>query len=296
MLLICGTVPEPDLPVVFGKVSFTGEALLVQADGGAETELPCTQGTAALVSAACVTVSRLNGASPRVLLAGDDGRGKGSRLLYDYLIRHLPSSLQPDVLLLHYILPIMGLMKKVCDAAEKCRRKPAMIADASSMYAAKAAGLARRFDIFTPDFCEMAFLADPDATHPAYVSRYLFCTEIDDVGRLATAAHKEGNAAAVMIVKGKIDHIVVEGRITTSVSEPDLPALEAIGGTGDTISGMIGAMVDCGIPPEKAAFIAALANRSAGQYAAARPSTKIREIVAALPEVLDRHLHEWLKQ
>lgn len=285
MLLICGTVPEPDLPIIRGSASFTGEALRIETGADRQTELPCTQGTAALVSAACVTAARLKADSPGVLLVGDDGRGKGSRLLYDYLIRHLPS-LQPDVLLLHYLLPVMGLMKRVCEAAEKCRRKPAMIADASSMYAAKAAGLARRFDIFTPDFCEMAFLADPDATHPAYISRYLFCAEIDDVGRLVTSAHQAGNSPPVMIVKGKIDHITVEGRVTASVSEPDLPALEAIGGTGDTISGMIGALVAGGFPHDEAALIAARANRSAGLHADARPSTKISRIVAALPAAL----------
>ena len=103
--------------------------------------------------------------------------GKGSRLLYDYLIKNLPT-ISPDILLLHYILPVMGLMKKVCAAAAKCKKKPVMIADASSMYAAKAAGLAPFFDIFTPDLCEMAFLADADAVHPAYVSRHLFSAEI----------------------------------------------------------------------------------------------------------------------
>jgi len=280
MILICGTVPQMDLPLTYGEAVFQREALIVNGN-----RLSCTQGTAALVSAACVTAEHMGTRPPHVLLAGDNGTGKGSRFLYDHLIQNL-TSIQPDVLLLHYILPVMGLMKKVCESTEKCIRKPVLIADASSMYAAKAAGLASRFDIFTPDFSEMGFLADPDATHPAYIGRHLFCAEIADVDRLVAAAYRGGNAARTMIIKGKTDHIVEDGKILERVSEPDLPALEAIGGTGDTITGMIGALAHGCVPHQKAAIIAARANRLAGQYAAARPSTKIREIVAALPQAL----------
>jgi len=172
MLLICGTVPLIDLGLTLGEAKFDGEKLFIN-----DCEIPCTQGTAALISAACVTASYCKTSAPRVAVAGDNGSGKGSRLLYDYLIQNLPS-VSPGILLLHYILPVMGLMKKVCAAAEKCTAKPVMIADASSMYAAKAAGLAPLFDIFTPDLCEMAFLADATAAHPAYISHHLFSSEI----------------------------------------------------------------------------------------------------------------------
>ena len=285
MILICGTVPQADLLLTYGEVVFQGESLIVNG-----SRLSCTQGTAALVSAACVTAESMGSCSPHVLLAGDNGAGKGSRSLYDHLIKELPS-IQPDVLLLHYILPVMGLMKRICESAEKCSRKPVLIADASSMYAAKAAGLAPRFDIFTPDFSEMGFLADPDATHPAYIGRHLFCSGITDIDHLVAVAYRDGNAARTMMIKGKIDHIVEAGKILEKVSEPDLPALEAIGGTGDTITGIIGALAHGGVPHQKAAVIAARANRLAGQYAAARPSTKIREIVAALPQALAECLY-----
>lgn len=284
MILICGTVPKRDLPLTLGEASFEGESLIVKGSSGA-IEIPCTQGTAALASAACVTSEVRGCARPHVLLVGDDGTGKGSRLLYDHLIRNLPS-IGTDVLLMHYILPVMGLMRRVCESAEKCRPKPFMMADASSMYAAKAAGLAPRFDLFTPDFCEMAFLADPEATHPAYVSRHLFCAEIADIDALIAAACKNKNAARTMIVKGKTDHIVENGKVLERISEPDIPALEAIGGTGDTISGIIGALVGGKIPAQRAAVIAARANRLAGKYASARPSTKIREVVENLPHAL----------
>jgi NAD(P)H-hydrate repair Nnr-like enzyme with NAD(P)H-hydrate dehydratase domain len=286
MLLICGTVPWEGLSLITGEAKFEGENLLIQ-----DTEIPCTQGTAALVSAACVMAQHFKSSPPQVILAGDNGNGKGSRLLYDYLIKNLPA-MSPDILMLHYILPVMGLMKKVCEAAAKCKKKPIMIADASSMYAAKAAGLASDFDIFTPDFCEMAFLADADAVHPAYISRHLFRAEIADISELITAAYQQKNAAKILVVKGAIDHVVEEGKIICTISKPDIPALEAIGGTGDTISGMIGALIDTGLSHSDAAITALKTNRSAGEYAQAIPATKIRRIVQAIPDVLKNSIME----
>lgn len=280
MLLICGTIPQEDISIITGEAKFEGNKLFVQ-----NSEIPCTQGTAALVSAACVTSQHFKSPPPHVILAGDIGRGKGSHLLYDYIIKNI-AQLNPDILLMHYILPVMGLMKKVNAAASKCKKKPVMIADASSMYAAKAAGLAPQFDIFTPDICEMAFLADPDAIHPAYISHHLFSAESAQAQELINAACRQKSAAKILIVKGATDYVVVDGKIVFTISEPDIPALEAIGGTGDTISGMVGAMIDTGIIHNTSAIMALKANRRAGEYVQATVATKIRQIIAAIPEAL----------
>jgi NAD(P)H-hydrate repair Nnr-like enzyme with NAD(P)H-hydrate dehydratase domain len=280
MLLICGTVPLIDLPLTLGEAKFDGEKLFIN-----NCAIPCTQGTAALISAACVTAAYCKISPPRVAVAGDNGSGKGSRLLYDYLIANL-ASVSPNIVLLHYILPVMGLMKKVCAAAGKCSVKPVMIADASSMYAAKAAGLAPEFDIFTPDLCEMAFLADATAVHPAYISRHLFSSEIAQAQELITAAYKHKSAAKTLLIKGATDIVVEDGKILCTISKPDISALEAIGGTGDTISGMIGAFIGSGMSHREAVIAAAKANRKAGEYARVTPATKIRQLVAALPAAL----------
>ncbi|HOW57793.1 MAG TPA: NAD(P)H-hydrate dehydratase [Smithellaceae bacterium] len=280
MLLICGTIPIANFPLTMGAVAFAGDELFIN-----EQKIPCTQGTAALVSAACVVADYCQIAPPHVLLAGDIGNGQGSRAIYDYLKKNI-GRLSPNILLMHYILPVMGLMKKVVAAAEKCAEKPVLIADASSMYAAKAAGLAPRFDIFTPDLSEMAFLADPDAVHPAYISRHLFNSEILQVPELIAAACQNKNAPRLLIIKGAVDHIVEDGRVIATIREPDIPALEAIGGTGDTISGMISALIDAGVTASEAAITATKANRLAGQIISAKPATKIREIIAALPMAL----------
>jgi Predicted sugar kinase len=257
-----------------------------------DLEIPCTQGTAALISAALVTTEHLNITPPRALLVGDNGEGKGSRLLYDYLINNI-SAISPSVLVLHYCLPVMGLMKQLCEAVEKCPKKPIMIADASSMYVAKAAGLAAKFDIFTPDSCEMAFLADPDATHPAYIGRHLFDTDITHVPELVADAYRNKNAARLLLIKGAIDYVVEDGKILDTIIEPDLPELEAIGGTGDTITGMVSAFVYTELELREAAIIAARANRMAGKYAQATPATRIPQIISQLPAVFKDHLCEW---
>ena len=289
MFLICGTVPREDLPLTLGEVKFLGS--VISLDG---VEIPCTQGTAALISAACVTARYLHLPPPRALLVGDDGTGKGSRVLYDHLIKNLPA-LSPVVLLLHYMLPVMGLMKKVCDSASKAKKRPFMIADAAAMYAAKAAGLAPSFDIFTPDLSEMAFLADPDAMHPAYVSRHLFESDASKIPELVAAAYRHKNAAKMLLVKGSTDYIASDGKIIETISQPEVPALEAIGGTGDTISGMVGAFIHGGLRALDAARVTFRANRTAGQVAGATPATRISEIIEALSRVFEKHLDEWIK-
>jgi CheY-like chemotaxis protein len=286
MMLICGTIPKKDFLLTLGEARQDGEYLFIN-----NQSIPCFQGTTALTAAACTTLSYLGHAPPQALLAGDIGDGAGSRKIYDFLTKNLPD-LNADILLMHYMLPIMGLMRKVCGAARKCPRKPVMMADASAMYAAKAAGLAAQFDIFTPDPSELAFLADPDATHPAYMSRYLFEADINQAPELIAASYRNQSAAKMLVIKGSTDYIVMEGKIVATVSQPNVPALEAIGGTGDTISGMIGAFIKGGLPWTKAAIFAAKANRMAGKYAGATPATKIKEIIAVLPAVFKDCLDE----
>ncbi|MBN1365331.1 MAG: sugar kinase [Syntrophaceae bacterium] len=284
MLLVCGTIPRDNAALIKGEAVFEQERLLIN-----DSEIPCTQGTAALISAACVTAQHLKSAPPQVALAGDTGRGKGSHLLYDYLINNL-SNLNPDILLMHYILPIMGQMKKVVAAATQCKKKPVLIADASSMYAAKAAGLAEKFDIFTPDPCEMAFLADPDAVHPAYIKHHLFTADGAHAKEFITTAYQQKGAAKILIAKGSTDYVIERGTIAYTISEPDIPALEAIGGTGDTISGMAGAMIDAGMTQIDSALAALKANRKAGELVNATPGTKIRQLIAAIPDALNNIL------
>lgn len=287
MMLIAGTIPFKDLPLVTGEVQAKGNDLVVEGH-----RIPCTQGTGALISAALATTDYLKLDPPHVLIAGDIGKGEGSRLIYEYLSQNL-RRISPDVLALHYILPDMAQMRRVCEATERCPRKPVMIADAASMYVAKAAGLASKFDIFTPDATEMAFLADPDATHPAYIARHLFDTDVTKMPELVATAYDLKSTAGLLLVKGSVDYIVKDGEILDTITEPDVPALEAIGGTGDTITGLVSALVYAELEPHEAAIIAARANRMAGRFAQATPATKIWQVIEQFPAVFAEHLCAW---
>ena len=287
MMLIAGTVPIKELPLTMGRVRVEGESLVV--DGH---HVPSTQGTGALITAALATTNYLGLEAPQALVVGDIGEGRGSREIYEYLIQKV-TDISPQVLVLHYCLPDMVLMRRLCGAIEKCVKRPIMIADASSMYAAKAAGLAASFDIFTPDATEMAFLADPDATHPAYIARHLFDTDITQTSRLAAAAYQQRNAAKLLLVKGVIDYVIRDGDILTTIAEPDVPELEAIGGTGDTLTGLVAAFAYAELELHEAAIIAARANRTAGKFAQATPATKVCQIIRQFPAVFREHLCQW---
>ena len=287
MMLIAGTVPRKDLPLVMGTVRTEEDCLLVSGH-----RILRTQGTGAMVGAALATTEYLKLEAPHALLAGDIGQGKGSREIYEYLIEKV-AEISPKVLALHYCLPDMALTRRLCEAVKRCARRPMMIADAASMYAAKAAGLAGEFDIFTPDATEIAFLADPNATHPAYISRHLFDTDIAQTPRLVTESYRNNNAARLLLVKGAIDYVVRDGDILATITEPNVPELEAIGGTGDTITGLLSALVYAGLEPHEAAIIAARANRTAGRFARATPATGVRQIIDQFPAVFKEHLCQW---
>lgn len=287
MMLIAGTLPIKELPLIIGKVRAEGELLVVNGH-----RIPCAQGTGATIHAALVTTEYLKLKSPQILVAGDTGGGKGSREIYQYLIQKV-IDISPQVLVLHYCLPDMALMRGLCGSIQGCSQKPLMIADAGSMYAAKAAGLAPHFDIFTPDSTEMAFLADPEATHPAYITKHLFGTDITQTPKLVAAAYQHKSAARSLLAKGATDYVVNEGNIVAAVTKPNVPALEAVGGTGDTITGLVSAFVYAGLELQEAAIIAAKANRMAGKYARARPDTRIIDIIRQFKPVFQDHLCQW---
>ncbi|UCG55493.1 MAG: sugar kinase [Dehalococcoidia bacterium] len=286
-MLIAGTIPNKDIPLILGQVRRDGDSLFV--DG---KYFSCIQGTGAMISAALAVTTYLKLEPPKVLVVGDIGDGKGSRELYSYLIDNI-TSLSPDVFVMHYCLPIMALMRQLCKAIENCNKKPFMVADAGAMYAAKAASLASEFDILTPDPSEIAFLADAKATHPAYIAEHLFRCTPKKIPEQIKAAFDNGSAADLLLVKGETDYVANESGILAEIDQPDVPKLEAIGGTGDTITGLVSALVYADLKPHIAAIIAARANRMAGKFAEPTPATKVRQIIDQFPMVFKEYLCEW---
>jgi hypothetical protein len=287
MMLLFGTVPSKDLPMTYGQVRQEGDYLF--ADG---QRFSRTQGTGAMISAALAMTDYFKLEAPYVLVAGDIGDGKGTRDMYKYLTEHIVE-LAPDVLTMHYSLPIMALLKKLCETIKGCARRPFMIADAGAMYAAKGAGLASEFDIFTPDPSEIAFLADPQATHPAYISHHLFACDADKIPGQIADAFKNKSAAKLLLVKGKTDYVATNGEILATITEPNVPTLEPIGGTGDTITGLVSGLVYAGLEPKDAAIYACRTNRMAGLLAQPTPATKVKEIIDQFPAVLRVHFSHW---
>jgi len=83
----------------------------------------------------------------------------------------------------------------------------------------------------------------------------------------------------MLLVKGKTDYIAKDGDVLSTINEPDVPTLEAIGGTGDTITGLVSAFIYAGFPTLEAATLAAKANRLAGLSLKVTPATKVKEMI-----------------
>lgn len=287
MLLLFGTIPSKDAPLIFGPVRQEGDFLV--ADG---QRFSRTQGTGAMISAALAITGYFKLPPPTVLIAGDIGSGQGTRDIYRYLTEHI-CELAPEVLTMHYSLPIMALLKKLLEVIKACPKRPFLIADAGAMYAAKGAGLAGEFDIMTPDPSEIAFLADPQATHPAYISRHLFDCDASKIPGQIAEAFRLKSAAKLLLVKGKTDYIARDGQILATINEPDVPTLEPIGGTGDTITGLVSGLVYAGLTPVEAAMFACRTNRMAGKLVEPTPATKVKGIIDLFPRVCQEYYCSW---
>lgn len=279
MLLIVGTVPDPSLPLLHGRVRLKNRELRVE-----NHRLAVGRGTPALAAAATATLTQLGLHEVFVILAGDIGQGKGSRAVYQYLVTTL-GHLSVDVLVFHYLLPDVDWHNKVLFAVDEMPRRPRLIADAGFMYAAKMSGQATAYDIFTPDRGELAFLADESAPHPFYTRGFLL-HDHHSVADLVQQAYAHGDAPRWLVVKGETDYIADSGRIVASIAEPHWEPMEAIGGTGDSLTGILAALCAAQHDPLDACLLAALTNRWIGYIARPTPATQIAEFMDVLPEAL----------
>ena len=70
------------------------------------------------------------------------------------------------------------------------------------------------------------------------------------------------------------------------IESPLEEAMEAIGGTGDSRTGIIVALIESGINIKEAAVIGARVNRLAGSFAKPTPATQVMEIIRNIPLAL----------
>lgn len=243
--------------------------------------LPIERGSAALAAAAALTAREMDGDMPQLLLAADDGKGAGSRALYAHIVEHA-AEYSGWGITFHYLLPDVDWHNRILLALQGLPAPPTLCADAGYMYAAKMSGQAAEYELFTPDIGELAFLADENAPHPFYTRGFLLADENDAPG-LIKRAYAQHNAARAMLVKGQTDLVVVNGETVDQISYPMIPNLEPIGGTGDTLSGIVSALLATGFSVGRACSLAARANRYMGQLAQPTPATQIGELLAQLP-------------
>lgn len=281
MLLIVGTVPDESFPLTLGPAVLDGTDMIVNG-----IRVPVNRGTPALVGAVLAACQVLGQMPVKTALVGDIGTGKGSRKLYEYLSRELPG-MAATTLAFHYLQPDVDWHNKILFAVEEMEKKPVLIADAGFMYAAKMSGQAQSYDLFTPDVGELSFLADENAPHPFYTRGFILHQD-NQVPDLIARAYAYQNGARHLLVKGSVDYVVADGKITGQISKPATEAMEAMGGTGDTLTGLACALIESGESIPEACYIAACANRMAGVYAAPTPASQVMDIILQIPKALAR--------
>ena len=279
MIGIVGTVPDLELPLVHGKVGLVDNHIEIQGRRIAVNRCTPALIGAALKASECVPCPEIY-----AFLVGDIGRGDGSRKLYDFLVRHL-HGFDFTVLTFHYLQPDVDWHNKVLFAVQSMQKRPILIADAGFMYAAKMSGQAESYDFFTPDAGELAFLADELAPHPFYTRGFILHPNANVID-LIKQAYQHQNAAGYLLVKGKSDYIVHGAEVIETVDDPSVDTMEAIGGTGDTMAGVLSVLCGAGFKPTDAAVLAARANRWAGYYADPSPATQVAELIDKIPQAL----------
>ena len=289
MIGIVGTVPDPQFPLIHGKARWVDNHIEI-----GDRCIAVNRCTPALIGAALKASECIRCPEIYAFLVGDIGKGNGSRKLYQFLSHHL-HEFDFQVLTFHYLQPDVDWHNKVLFAVETMQPRPTLIADAGFMYAAKMSGQSECYDFFTPDVGELAFLADELAPHPFYTRGFIL-HQNDDVPDLIRQAYQHKNAARHLLVKGESDYIVHENQVVETVDHPSFDAMEAIGGTGDTLTGLLSVLCGADFKATDAAILAAKANRWSGYYADPSPATQVTELIDKIPQALSRVLDQYHKE
>ena len=279
MLAVVGTIPDREFPLLAGKVTLENGEICIQGK-----KVAVKRGTPALLAAAIKVGEVLGQEGPFGYLVGDIGRGEGSQQLYTDLAKHL-SQTDFHIIAFHYIQPHIGWHNRILSVIEKMKKRPILVADAGYMYVAKMSGRSDAYDLFTPDVGELAFLADELAPHPFYTRGFLLHEE-NHVPDLISRVYAHQNAPRYLLVKGKQDYIANRKGILAVVDDSLQEAMEVIGGTGDTLTGIVAALIATRIDIREAAIIASKVNRLAGVYAHPTPATQVRKIIQYIPKAL----------
>jgi NAD(P)H-hydrate repair Nnr-like enzyme with NAD(P)H-hydrate dehydratase domain len=277
MLVLIGTVPD-EFGLYIGKAKLKDKFLSID-----NTDFPVERGTAAMATAALKVCDFYGLDSPLCIFGGDILGGRGTDLMFKEVNSRL-EQYSPEVVTLHYMFPKISYGQPFIDKINSLSNKPQLIADAGGMYLIKTINKAYLFDVFTPDEGELFFLADELAPHPLYVRSELLNKKLS-IADLIDKAYKNKNTSKTTIVKGAVDYIYNDGTKIKELSKPNIQAMEAIGGTGDTITGMLSALRYKKDP--EADYKALVLNRLIGKKIGCTPATQILEFIKAIPAVLE---------
>ncbi len=166
----------------------------------------------------------------------------------------------------------------VAEIATKVEAPLVIDADGLSALAGRLDLLAARTapTVLTPHAGELGRLLDRDSA---------------EIGahRIASAQQAADAARAIVVLKGD-DTLVAAPGLLLAVNSLSSPAL-ATAGTGDVLSGMIGALIARGLEPRTAAAAAVHAHTRAGRFAAARigapESVVATDVIDEIPVGLD---------
>jgi NAD(P)H-hydrate repair Nnr-like enzyme with NAD(P)H-hydrate dehydratase domain len=277
MLVIIGTVPK-ETGLYIGEASLKEADLIVDS-----AHFAIERGTAAMAAAALQVCLYYSLPKPVCIFGADISAGKGTDLMFQEVNTRL-QIYEPEIVALHYMFPKISYGQPFWEKIDSLSNKPQIIADAGGMYLMKTINKASCCDIFTPDEGELFFLADELAAHPLYVRSELLDTK-KSVSQLIATAYKNKNTARTTIVKGATDYIYTDGITTHKLDSPNIAAMEAIGGTGDTITGILSALRFKKDP--LADYKALRINRFLGAKIKCNPATQIKEFIKAIPYVLE---------
>jgi len=277
VIVIVGTVPYKT-DVYVGTARIDEDYLHIE-----KTRFNIERGTAAM-AASCAQVCSFYGLPmPLCIFGGDISDGKGTELMFQEVNTNI-GDYDPDIITLHYMFPKISYGGPFFNKINSLPRKPQLIADAGGMYLMKTIKQAHLFDVFTPDEGELLFLADEYASHPLYVRSELL-NKVADIDSLVKLACKNGDAPHTIVVKGATDYIYQDGIRIKEYKGPNIPAMEAIGGTGDTITGMLTGLRYR--KDEEPDYKALVTNRLIGKRIHCTPATQIKEFIGAIPTALE---------
>jgi NAD(P)H-hydrate repair Nnr-like enzyme with NAD(P)H-hydrate dehydratase domain len=281
--LIVGTVPDESFPLVDARCRTNKSSLIL-----GDHTVRIARGTPALLAAAAAVADVLGVTPPTAVLAGDIGRGDGSVLVYRHMIERLEKG-QSELIVFHYLQPDIDWHNQLLLRIEESTERPLMVADAGYMYVAKMSGFSSSYDLFTPDAGEIAFLADESAPHPFYTRGFLLHEEAR-VPELIERAYANENASRYLLVKGRHDIVASQEGTIETISEPSVENMEPIGGTGDSLTGIVAGLLAGGRALPEAAILAARANRFLGLLTDPTPASSVTDLLPALPKALEMAL------